>query len=60
VTSALATIENAFGSLAMLAMVVLPLAEIVVPLIVPLGEAFGIHPVHLGIIFIANLAGSAC
>jgi TRAP-type C4-dicarboxylate transport system permease large subunit len=25
------------------------------PLIVPLGEAFGIHPVHLGIIFIANL-----
>jgi len=29
VTSALATIENAVGSLAMLAMVVLPLAEIV-------------------------------
>jgi tripartite ATP-independent transporter DctM subunit len=28
---------------------------VVVPLIVPLGEAFGIHPVHLGIIFIANL-----
>jgi TRAP-type C4-dicarboxylate transport system permease large subunit len=24
-------------------------------LIVPLGLAFGIHPVHLGIIFIANL-----
>jgi tripartite ATP-independent transporter DctM subunit len=28
---------------------------IVVPLIVPIGAAFGIHPVHLGIIFLANL-----
>jgi len=28
---------------------------IVVPLIVPVGAAFGIHPVHLGIIFLANL-----
>jgi C4-dicarboxylate transporter DctM subunit len=28
---------------------------VVVPLIVPLGIAFDIHPVHLGIIFIANL-----
>jgi TRAP-type C4-dicarboxylate transport system permease large subunit len=28
---------------------------VVVPLIVPIGLAFGIHPVHLGIIFIANL-----
>ncbi len=28
---------------------------IVVPLIVPLGNAFGIAPVHLGIIFLANL-----
>jgi C4-dicarboxylate transporter DctM subunit len=28
---------------------------VVVPLIVPLGIAFGIHPVHLGIIFVANL-----
>jgi tripartite ATP-independent transporter DctM subunit len=28
---------------------------VVVPLIVPLGVAFGIHPVHLAIIFIANL-----
>ncbi len=28
---------------------------VVVPLIAPLGEAFGIHPVHLGVIFIANL-----
>lgn len=27
---------------------------IVVPLIVPMGEAFGIHPVHLGIVFLAN------
>lgn len=28
---------------------------VVVPLIIPLGLAFGVHPVHLGIIFIANL-----
>jgi TRAP-type C4-dicarboxylate transport system permease large subunit len=28
---------------------------VVVPLIVPLGNAFGIDPVHLGIIFVANL-----
>lgn len=28
---------------------------VVVPLIVPLGVAFGIDPVHLGIIFVANL-----
>ncbi len=28
---------------------------VVVPLIVPLGMAFDIHPVHLGIIFVANL-----
>ncbi len=28
---------------------------VVVPLIIPMGEAFGIHPVHLGIIFLANL-----
>ena len=28
---------------------------VVVPLIVPLGRAYGIDPVHLGVIFIANL-----
>ena len=28
---------------------------VVVPLIIPLGAIFGIHPVHLGIIFLANL-----
>ena len=28
---------------------------VVVPLIVPLGALFGIDPVHLGIIFLANL-----
>lgn len=28
---------------------------VLVPLIIPLGEAYGIHPVHLGIIFLANL-----
>ena len=28
---------------------------VVVPLLVPLGNAFGIDPIHLGIIFLANL-----
>jgi tripartite ATP-independent transporter DctM subunit len=28
---------------------------VVVPLIIPLGIAYGVHPVHLGIIFLANL-----
>lgn len=28
---------------------------VVVPLILPLGKLFGIDPVHLGIIFLANL-----
>jgi TRAP-type C4-dicarboxylate transport system permease large subunit len=28
----------------------------VVPLIIPLGEVFGINPVHLGVIFVANMA----
>ncbi len=28
---------------------------VVVPLIVPLGEVYNIHPIHLGIIFLANL-----
>ncbi|MBN2440179.1 MAG: TRAP transporter large permease subunit, partial [Spirochaetales bacterium] len=28
---------------------------VVAPLIIPLGEVYGIHPVHLGIIFLANL-----
>jgi C4-dicarboxylate transporter, DctM subunit len=28
---------------------------VVAPLLVPLGAAFGVHPVHLGVIFIANL-----
>src|ERR1051325_1169964 len=28
---------------------------VVVPLVVPLGAAFGINPIHLGIIFLANL-----
>jgi C4-dicarboxylate transporter DctM subunit len=28
---------------------------VVVPLIIPLGNLFGIHPVHLGIIFLANM-----
>jgi len=28
---------------------------VVVPLILPVGQLFGIHPVHLGVIFLANL-----
>jgi tripartite ATP-independent transporter DctM subunit len=28
---------------------------VVVPLILPLAESYGIHPVHLGVIFLANL-----
>ncbi len=28
---------------------------VVVPLLVPIGNAFGIHPIHLGIIFLANM-----
>jgi tripartite ATP-independent transporter DctM subunit len=28
---------------------------VVVPLIIPVGQLFGIHPVHLGVIFLANL-----
>jgi TRAP-type C4-dicarboxylate transport system permease large subunit len=28
---------------------------VVVPLIAPMGEAYHIHPVHLGIVFLANL-----
>lgn len=28
---------------------------VLVPLIVPLGQVFGIHPVHLGLVFLANL-----
>ncbi len=28
---------------------------VVVPLIVPMGDAFGIDPIHLGVIFLANL-----
>ena len=28
---------------------------VLAPLIIPLGVAFGIHPVHLGVIFLANL-----
>jgi TRAP-type C4-dicarboxylate transport system permease large subunit len=28
---------------------------VVVPLILPIGQAFGIHPLHLGMIFLTNL-----
>lgn len=31
------------------------------PLVVPMGAAFGVHPIHLGIVFLANLeAGFLC
>ena len=29
---------------------------VIVPLILPLGEVFGLHPVHLGVIFVSNMA----
>jgi tripartite ATP-independent transporter DctM subunit len=29
---------------------------VIVPLILPLGAVFGLHPVHLGVIFVANMA----
>jgi C4-dicarboxylate transporter DctM subunit len=28
---------------------------VVVPLILPMAESFGVHPAHLGVIFLANL-----
>jgi len=28
---------------------------VLTPLVIPLGVAFGVHPVHLGVIFLANL-----
>jgi C4-dicarboxylate transporter DctM subunit len=46
---------NVFLVLVGCLMEIFPAIVVVVPLIVPLGAAFGIHPVHLGIIFIANL-----
>ena len=46
---------NVFLLLVGCLMEIYPAIAVVVPLIVPLGVAFGIHPVHLGIIFIANL-----
>jgi tripartite ATP-independent transporter DctM subunit len=46
---------NVFLILVGCLMEIFPAIVVVVPLIVPLGNAFGVHPVHLGIIFIANL-----
>ncbi|HRZ90174.1 MAG TPA: TRAP transporter large permease subunit, partial [Spirochaetia bacterium] len=28
---------------------------VLAPLVIPVGQAFGIHPIHLGIIFVSNL-----
>ncbi|OQW98030.1 MAG: C4-dicarboxylate ABC transporter [Verrucomicrobia bacterium A1] len=33
---------------------------VIVPLLLPLGKAYGVDPVHLGIIFLANLAIGYC
>ena len=46
---------NVFLILVGCLMEIFPAIVVVVPLIVPLGAAFNVHPVHLGIIFIANL-----
>ena len=46
---------NVFLVLVGCLMEIFPAIVVVVPLIVPLGAAFNVHPVHLGIIFIANL-----
>ncbi len=46
---------NVFLILVGCLMEIFPAIVVVVPLIVPLGVAFDVHPVHLGIIFIANL-----
>lgn len=46
---------NGFLILVGCLMEIFPAIVVVVPLIVPLGQAFDVHPVHLGIIFIANL-----
>jgi C4-dicarboxylate transporter, DctM subunit len=46
---------NVFLLLVGMVMDVYSAIVIVVPLLVPLGKAFGIDPVHLGIIFLANL-----
>jgi tripartite ATP-independent transporter DctM subunit len=46
---------NVFLLLVGCLMEIFPAIVVVVPLIVPLGQAFEVHPVHLGIIFIANL-----
>jgi len=32
-----------------------PALTVVVPLIIPVAQAYGIHPIHLGIIFLTNL-----
>jgi tripartite ATP-independent transporter DctM subunit len=46
---------NVFLILVGCLMEIFPAIVVVVPLIVPLGAAFNVHPIHLGIIFIANL-----
>jgi tripartite ATP-independent transporter DctM subunit len=46
---------NGFLLLVGCLMEIFPAIVVVVPLIVPLGVAFGIDPIHLGIIFLANL-----
>jgi tripartite ATP-independent transporter DctM subunit len=46
---------NAFLLLVGGLMDIYPAIVVVVPLLVPIGRAFGVDPIHLGIIFLANL-----
>jgi TRAP-type C4-dicarboxylate transport system permease large subunit len=46
---------NVFLLLVGMLMDVYSATVIVVPLLIPLGKAFGVEPIHLGIIFLANL-----
>jgi len=46
---------NCFLLLAGCIMDIFSAIVVIVPLMVPIGEAFGINPMHLGIIFLANL-----
>jgi C4-dicarboxylate transporter, DctM subunit len=46
---------NAFLLVAGCLVEIYPAIVILVPLLTPLGQSFGIHPVHLGVIFLANM-----
>jgi C4-dicarboxylate transporter, DctM subunit len=59
-----AHIDSQFGFLLVLNLILLVLGSvfeifsaivILAPLVAPLGEAYGVHPIHLAIVFLANL-----